>query len=58
MFRRHWLATAVAVIGALTIAAHAALGATGVMTAAQWQSGVLIGAVLLVAGGVRVALAR
>jgi hypothetical protein len=58
MFRRHWIATVVAVIGALTIAAHATLGATGVMTAAQWQSGVLIGAILFIAGGARVALAR
>jgi hypothetical protein len=58
MFRKHKLATAVAVLGALTIAAHVTLGAAGIMTAAQWQSGAVIGAILLVAAAARLALAR
>ena len=58
MFRKHKLAVAVALVGALTIVAHVTLGAAGVMTAAQWQSGAVIGMVLLMAGGMRVAMSR
>jgi energy-converting hydrogenase Eha subunit B len=36
------------VVGILTILVHLTLAATGVMTAAQWVSGVVIG--LLIAG--------
>lgn len=58
MLRRNKLAFALAAVGALLIAAHLALGAAGVMTTAQWQSGALIGLVLVVAGGVRRAMAQ
>jgi hypothetical protein len=58
MFRKHKLAIAVAVVGALTIVAHVGLGAAGIMTAFQWQSGAVIGMVLLMAGGMRVAMAH
>jgi hypothetical protein len=58
MFRNHKLASAAAVLGALTLAAHVTLGAAGIMTAAQWQSGAVIGAILLVAAAARLALAR
>jgi hypothetical protein len=39
--------TLVAALGAPTIAAHPTLGAAGVLTAVQWQSGALIGMVVL-----------
>jgi hypothetical protein len=58
MLRKNKLALALAAIGALTIAAHLTLGAAGVMNAAQWQSGALIGLVLLAAGGLRRAMAH
>ncbi|MGD0123559.1 MAG: hypothetical protein ABSC46_13520 [Candidatus Limnocylindrales bacterium] len=58
MVRRNKLAFALAVIGAVTIAAHLTLGAAGVMTATQWQSGALIGLVLLAAGGLRAVMAH
>jgi hypothetical protein len=58
MFRKHKLATAVALLGALVLVAHVTLGAAGVMTAAQWQSGAAIGMVLAMAGGMRLAMAR
>ena len=58
MFRKHKLATVVAVVGALMLAAHVILGLAGVMTAASWISGAAIGMVLLVAGGTRVAIGR
>jgi hypothetical protein len=48
---RHRTAALVALLGIVVIAAHGLLGAAGVMTAAQWQSGVMIGSVLLVGGG-------
>ena len=58
MFRKHKLAIAVAVLGALTIAAHITLGAAGIMTATQWQSGAVIGMVLLMVGGMRLVMAH
>lgn len=58
MFRKHKWAAAVAALGAFVTAAHVALGTAGVMTAARWQSGAVIGLVLLVAGALRIALAR
>jgi len=58
MFRKHRLATAVGAMGALLLAAHAILGAAGIMTAAQWQSGAVIGLILLVGGGMRIVTAR
>jgi hypothetical protein len=58
MFRKHRLATAVGAVGALVLAAHAILGAAGIMTTAQWQSGAVLGLILLVGGGVRVVTAR
>jgi hypothetical protein len=58
MLRKHKWATAVAVVGALVAAAHVSLGAAGIMTTAQWQSGAVIGLILLVAGGLRVVLAH
>lgn len=59
MFRKHKLAVAVAAAGALLFAGHVTLGAAGVMTAAQWQSGAAIGLmILLVGGGIRVLAAR
>lgn len=58
MFRKNRLATAVAAVGALLLAAHVALGAAGFMTAAQWQSGAIIGLILLLGGGIRIVTAR
>ena len=58
MFRKQRLATAVGAMGALLLAAHAILGAAGIMTAAQWQSGAVIGLILLVGGGIRIVTAR
>ncbi len=55
---KHRLALAVAVIGAVLIAAHAVLGVAGTMTAGQWQSGVVIGLILLVGGGVGAVMTR
>ena len=55
---RHKFALAVAVIGAVLIAAHAALGVAGTMTSGQWQSGVVIGLILLVSGGIGAAMTR
>ena len=55
---KHRLALAVAVIGAVLIAAHAALGVAGTMTAGQWQSGVVIGLILLVGGGIGAVMTR
>ena len=55
---KHRLALAVAVIGAVLIAAHAVLGVSGTMTAGQWQSGVVIGLILLVGGGVGAVMTR
>ena len=54
----HKLALVVAILGALTIAAHATLGIAGVMTAAQWQSGVAIGAVVFIVGAGRALATR
>jgi hypothetical protein len=54
----HKVALVVAMLGALTIAAHATLGIAGVMTAAQWQSGVAIGAVVLLIGAGRAFMTR
>lgn len=56
MFRKHKLAIAVAGTGALTMLVHGALGAAGIMTAAQWQSGVTIGMVVLMVGVMRAAM--
>lgn len=58
MFRKQRLATAVGAMGALLLAAHAMLGAAGIMTAAQWQSGAVIGLILLVGSGIRIVTAR
>ena len=58
MFRKRKLAVAVALVGVLTIAAHVTLGAAGIMTAAQWQSGAVVGMVLLMAGDMRVAMSH
>jgi hypothetical protein len=58
MFRKHNVATVVALLGALVLGAHVILGAAGIMTAAQWQSGAAIGMVLAMAGGMRLAMAR
>ena len=58
MFRKQRLATAVGAMGALLLAAHAMLGAAGIMTAAQWQSGAVIGLILLVGAGVRIVTGR
>ena len=58
MVRRYRIAFAVAMFGAVVAGAHLVLGAAGVMTAAQWQSGALIGAVLAAVGGGRLAIAR
>jgi hypothetical protein len=54
----HKVAVVVAALGALTIAAHAALGIAGVMTAAQWESGVAIGSVVFAIGAVRALTTR
>jgi hypothetical protein len=54
----HKLALVVAALGALMIAGHGALGMAGVMTAAQWQSGVLIGVVVFAVGGGRALATR
>jgi hypothetical protein len=45
------LSAVVALLGLATIAAHAALGLAGSMTAEQWQSGVGIGLVVFILGG-------
>ncbi len=51
MFRRHRTQTAALSAGAIVLAAHAILGAAGVMTVAQWSSGVAIGlAIILISG--------
>jgi len=49
---RHKAALAVAVIGAVVLTVHIVLGAVGSLSAGQWQSGAIIGLVLLVGGGV------
>ena len=49
---RHKAALAVAVIGAVVLTAHIVLGAVSSLSAGQWQSGAIIGLVLLVGGGV------
>jgi hypothetical protein len=54
----HKAALVVAALGALAIAAHATLGLAGVMTAAQWQSGIAIGAVVFVVGAGRALMTR
>ena len=54
----HKLALAVALLGAVVVGAHAILGIAGVMTAAQWQSGVAIGAVVFVVGAARALATR
>jgi hypothetical protein len=54
----HKVAVVVAALGALTIAAHATLGIAGVMTTAQWQSGVAIGSVVFVIGAGRALMTR
>jgi len=58
MIRKHKWASAVAAVGALILVAHVTLGAAGIMTAAQWQSGAVIGMILLLAGGIRVYTGR
>jgi len=55
---RHRIALVVAVIGAVLVAAHAILAVAGTMTAAQWQSGVVIGLILLAGGGIGAAVTR
>ena len=55
---RHRIALVVAVIGAVLLAAHAILAVAGTMTAAQWQSGVVIGLILLAGGGIGAAVTR
>jgi len=54
----HKLALVVALLGAVVVGAHAILGIAGVMTAAQWQSGVAIGAVVFVVGAARALATR
>lgn len=58
MFRNNRIAAAIATLGAVVLVAHAVLGAAGVMTAAQWQSGAAIGGVLLLIGGGWLVLSR
>jgi len=58
MFRNKKVAAVVAVLGAVTIAAHVTLGAAGIMTAAQWQSGALIGMIVLMVGAMGTAMAH
>ena len=58
MFRNKKVAAVVAVLGAVTIAAHVTLGAAGIMTAAQWQSGALIGMIVLMVGVMGTAMAH
>ena len=48
---RHKVSLVIALLGLIVVAAHGALGAAGAMTAAQSQSGIMIGAVLLFGGG-------
>jgi hypothetical protein len=50
MFGKHRKQGAVVSAGAVLLAAHAILGAAGVMTVAQWSSGAAIGLVVLLAG--------
>jgi hypothetical protein len=47
---RHKTLLLLALLGLVVVAAHGILGAAGIMTAAQWQSGVMIGGVVLLAG--------
>jgi len=54
----HKVALVVAALGALLIVAHGALGAAGVMTASQWQSGVAIGAIVFAIGAGRALMTR
>ncbi|HEX7490246.1 MAG TPA: hypothetical protein VF337_00915 [Candidatus Limnocylindrales bacterium] len=54
----HKVALVVAVVGAVLIVAHGALGAAGIMTAAQWQSGVVIGAIVFAIGAGRALMTR
>jgi hypothetical protein len=54
----HKVALVVAALGALLIVAHASLGAAGVMTAAQWESGVAIGAIVFAIGAGRALMTR
>lgn len=54
----HKLALIVAGLGALMIVGHGALGMAGVMTAAQWQSGVLLGVIVFAVGGGRALMTR
>jgi phage-related minor tail protein len=54
----HKVALVVAALGALLILAHAGLGAAGVMTAAQWESGVVIGAIVFAIGAGRALMTR
>jgi hypothetical protein len=54
----HKVALVVAAFGVLLIVAHGALGAAGVMTAAQWQSGVVIGAIVFAIGAGRALMTR
>jgi hypothetical protein len=52
MHGKHKSAIAVSGAGVLLAGAHAALGAVGVMTVAQWSSGAAIGLVIALIGGV------
>jgi hypothetical protein len=54
----HRLALVVAALGVLLIVAHATLGAAGVMTAAQWGSGIAIGAIVFAIGAGRALMTR
>ena len=55
---KHRVALVVAVIGAVLVAAHAILAVAGTMTTSQWQSGVAIGLILLVGGGIGTLMTR
>ena len=55
---KHRVALVVAVIGAVLVAAHAILAVAGTMTTSQWQSGVVIGLILLVGGGIGTLMTR
>ena len=52
MHRKPRSAMALSGAGVLIAAAHATLGAVGVMTVAQWSSGAAIGLVIALIGGV------
>ncbi|HEX7591633.1 MAG TPA: hypothetical protein VF375_06745 [Candidatus Limnocylindrales bacterium] len=54
----HKVALVVAAIGAIMTLAHGALGAAGIMTAAQWQSGVVIGGIVFAVGAGRALMTR